>query len=234
MLGQGRNTMHQYLRYLKYTIDILRKISLQYSVMTKTVAGRLDQKKSFQFPDDCAVPLAVGYNNGDRIEMFQLDTSVALKHSYEADAVSATANSIFENFDQYNLIFDQTGQPYNVLCHGAGYNFNGYFNINRKAREIQFSSEVDSSKTIYFLYRSNGFNPKSKSSISEVFQQMCEAYIHWKDAEKKMGTASGETEARRINFEREQAETLQVLMPLTFESILGARARSTDFNKIIS
>jgi hypothetical protein len=234
LIGQGRTTLHSYLRYLKYVIDILRKIAMQYSVMNKTILLRMDQKKAAQWPDDCIVPLAVGWKNGDRVEMYQLDSSIALTHSHVEDGISATPNSIFENFDQYNILTASTGQPYNVISYGLGYNFSGYFNVNHKAREIQFSSEVDSSRDIIFIYRSNGFNPKSKTTISEVFQQMCEAYIFWQDGVKRFGSASAETEARRINFEREQTDVLQILMPVTYQNILKARAVTTDFNKFAS
>lgn len=234
LIGQSRNTLHNYLRYLKYVVDILRKIAMQYAVMNRTALLRMDQKKAVQWPDDCVVPLAVGWKNGDRIDMYQLDNTIALTHSHVEDGVSATPNSIFENFDQYNLVRDSTGQPFNVACYGLGYNGNGYFNVNRKAREIQFSSEVDSSRDIIFIYRSNGFNPKSKTTISEVFQQMCEDYIHWKEAEKKFGASSAEAGARRINFEREQSDVLQILMPVSYQNIMKARATATDFNKFAS
>jgi len=95
LLSQGRTTLHGYIRHLKSAIDIVRKISTQYAVMTETIPLRMDQKKAIQFPDECLIPLSVAWLNGDRFDMYQLDTSIALKHSYAADSVSATANSIF-------------------------------------------------------------------------------------------------------------------------------------------
>lgn len=230
LISQGRNTLHGYLKIMKHAIDCLRNISLGYSVMNKTVKCRLDYKKSVALPDDCLVPIAAAWKNGDRMESYDIDSSIAVHHSHVEDGISGTLNGMFQPVIYQNYV--TANRCYSIPCYNLGHNGSGYFTFNRKSRELQFSSDVDSSVDIYVYYRSSGFNPKSKSAIPELFALMVEAYIHWQLGRSKHGDASAETEARRMNFDREQAKTLQHLMPITASGIANAKARAFDFNKL--
>ena len=230
-ISRGQSTLHGYIRALKAAIDCLRKIHLNYAILTKVVKNRVDQKFAIPYPDDLLVPVALWWVDGDRIVSVQPDNSVALKHSYAADAISATANSLFENIINEGITLE-CGLAYeDGTVNGVGYNNVGYMNFNHRAREVQFSSEIDSSRDYYLAYRSSGFNPKSQSMVSEVFTNMVECYISWKEAERRHGKASAEAEANRVAYEREQDEVIRQLMPVTEASILAAKARSIQFNR---
>jgi hypothetical protein len=231
-LARGQSTLHFYARALKHAVDCLRKISLNHGILTKTVKCRVDHKKSIPWPSDALTIQAVAYQEGDRVVYIQPDTSVALQHSYAADGVSATANDLFTTIYNQNLSIELGVAYSDGSVNGVGYNGLGYCRVNHNAKEIQFSSEIDSSKDYYVFYRSSGFNPKSRSMVSEVFVNLVECYIAWKEAERKFGKSSGEAQACSIAYDKEQNEILAQLIPVNAQMIEGAKARASQFNRL--
>lgn len=244
LINKGRNTLHGYIRYLKYAVDFLKKVSLDHSFMDKTVVLRLDEKKALQLPEDCVTWNKVGWKSGDRIIAFQLDQTISLSHSYEEDSPSATPNVSYNinepwpyngsfpqvNFYNYTL---QDGTVGFIKAYGVGNNGLGYFKLNARARELQFSSDVPSDWEIYLEYKTTGFEPKTKSTIPIIMSKLCEDYIDWQDARHKLGAASNEAQARMIEFNREYDEVLSQLDKWTPDELVGARARTYDVNKIV-
>jgi hypothetical protein len=240
LISQEKPTLHGYLRLMKIMVDFLRKFAMNHSIMDKTVILKLDQKKSVAFPDDCVMPRMVSWQSGDRIVGFQIDSRVALKHSYCDDGVSATPNASFDPHQQWP--YNGVGQMNNLTLEDGrvvscgvniiGYNGLGYFRVNWQCREIQFSTDTPSDFKIYLEYRTNGFSPKSKSTIPEFAAKLGEDYLHWKNAEKRFGAASAEANARKSVYDEEYDEVLKYMDGLNYENILGAKSRSFDLNKL--
>lgn len=244
MIAKGRNTLHGYLKYMKYAVDFLKKVSLNHSFMDKTVVLRMDEKKAIQFPPDLINWNKIGWQSGDRIIAFQRDPTIALHQSYEDDAISATPNQRY-NINQpwpynnsmpqvnfYNYYMEDGSVGY-LKAYGVGYNGIGYYRVNRSTREIQFSAEIPIDFEIYLEYKTSGFNPKSKSTIPLIMSKLCEDYIDWQEARHKLGAASVEAQARMIEFNREYDEVLSQLDKWTVDELVNARARTYDVNKIV-
>jgi len=241
MVGIGKPTLHGYLRYAKYMIDFLRTLSMNHEFMEKTELLKLDQKKSINFPDDCQMPRMIAWPSGDRIIGFQVDSRINLTHSYCDDAVAGTLNSPYD--PHQNWPYNGQGQMSNLMLadgtitslgvNVVGYNGLGYFRINWKDREIQFSSDTPSNFKIYLSYRSNGFAPKSNSTIPEFAAKLGEEYIHWQVARYKFGDASAEAKAREERYLQEYDDMIRQTTSLSYEDIVGTKARSFDVNKMI-
>jgi hypothetical protein len=226
---------------MKFLVGFALKFSMNHAIMDKTVILKLDNKKSVQFPDDCVMPRKVAWQSGDRIIGFQIDSRIALKHSYVDDVVNATPNTPFDAHQPWP--YNENAQLSNLtLADGSvgslgvniiGYNGLGYFRINWACREIQFSSDTPSTFKCYLEYKTNGFSPKSKSTIPEFAAKLGEDYIHWQMARFKHGDASAETKAREDSYNIEYEEVIKHLDTLNYEDIVGIKARSFDINKLV-
>lgn len=217
---------------------------MNHSIMDKTVELKLDNKKSVAFPDDCVMPRKVAWKSGDRIIGFQIDNRIALTHSYTDDVVNATPNNSFDpnqpwpynntdsNSQLSNLILSD-GTICSLGVNIIGYNGLGYFRINWACREIQFSTDTPSSFKIYLEYRTNGFNPKSRSTIPEFAAKLGEEFIHWHVGKYKFGDASAETQARKQAYLEEYDDVIRNIDTLSYEDIVGIKARSNDINKLV-
>lgn len=239
MIAQGRTTLHGYLRYLKYLIDFLRDVSLTHSVLDKTIALKMDQKKAIQVPEDYIIWSKIGFQVGDRIVAFEKDNTINLNHEISADGLEAPVANIAFNIAKFpytSLVFNnfttQEGELGFLNGVGLGHNGVGYFRTTSD-REIQFSSDLDADTTIYLEYKTNGFNPSTKSSVPEIMAKLGEDYINWQMARTKMGDAAAETSARKVAYFDEYDKVISRMEPVTVASIEGLRARGFDVNKIV-
>jgi len=243
-INNGQSTLHFYLREMKFLVDFLRKFALKHSFLDKTVVLKLDQKKSIPFPEDFVMWSIVGWQSGDRIIGFERDGTVNLSHSTIEDGNEAPIANLSYNNAQwpysgrtltFNNFTTTTGEVGSLTGYGLGWNGLGYFRVNWKDREIQFSSEVPSDFEIYLCYKSNGFQAKTSSVIPEVAAKLGEDYIHWQMAlySRQYGASSAETEARRINYFREYDEMIAITEPITPSALAGIRARGYDVNKLV-
>lgn len=243
LVNTGRNTLHGYVKLLKYLIDFMRKFALKHAFMDRTVVLKLDQKKSVAFPEDFIMWSKVGWQQGDRIVAFQRDATINLHHSTEEDGVETpTVNEKYNiakfPYNQradlvFNNFINQDGETGFLEATGIGHNGLGYFRCNFEAREFQFSSDTPIDFEIYLEYKSNGFNATTKSTVPEVAAKLGEDYIYWQEAHYKLGAAAAETEARRITYLREYDDLIAITEPITPAAIEGIRARGFDINKLV-
>jgi hypothetical protein len=192
----------------------------------------MDYKKAVQFPEDLVRVKRFGWADGDRIVEITPDQTIVLYHSHQEDAISGTINTAYPVVQPYTHNFDLQGNGIGNEK-GVGHNGIGYHRINYPAKEIQLSSDVSSERSIYLEYSSNGFNPKSKSTIPDVYSTVAENYIHWQWARFKLGDSASETEARRQAFWNEYDNILATQNRISYEGLVGSRARSHDVNKIV-
>lgn len=235
LITHGKNTLHGYVRLMKYLIDFLRGFSMDYHFMDHSDVLELDEKKAVQFPSDMIALKRLAWRNGDRIICFEPDSRIDIHVDREEDMVSGTANMPYDVFQAWpyrgGALVDNTSSDGATVGLGLGDNGLGYFRISWKDREIRFDANVPAPWGIYIEYKSNGFNPKSKSSIPEFAQKLAEEYIHWQVARSKFGDAAAETMARKKSYSDEQYELLARMDNLDYEGLIGSRARSTDVNK---
>ncbi len=241
LISQQKNTLHSYLRYMKYLIDFLRQVSLTHSFFDKTIILKLDQKKAAAVPDDFIMWNKIGWQAGDRIVAFENDGTINMHHATSADGIEApTANPSFNNAQwpynstlSFNNYTTNNGECVAIPCHGIGYNGIGYFRYSHQAREIQFSSDTPSGFEIYLEHKTNGFQPKTSSTVPEIMAKLGEDYINWQKARHQFGEASVETRAREIAFMKEYDTVISRLYPITIASLTGIRARGFDIKKIV-
>lgn len=235
----GQTTLHNYLRYLKFLVDFLRDVALTHAIFDKTVALKMDQKKAIQVPEDYVIWSKIGYQQGDRIAAFERDNTINLNHEISDDGLEApTANEKFNigKFPYTRLTFNNfTNQDGELGCLegiGLGHNGVGYFRPTSD-REIQFSSDISIDTVIYLEYKTNGFNPTTKSTVPDIMSKLGEDYIHWQEARRKFGDAATETRAREIAYGKEYDNVLAKMNPFSIAALQGSRARSFDGNKLV-
>lgn len=238
LIAEGRNTLHGYLRIMKFLIDFLRNFSLNHTYLDHHLVLKLDEKKAIQLPDDFLAATTIAWQSGDRIIRFQRDNSINLHQSYCEDVASATANSRYQVFQSwpYNgegvMVTNDQMLLGNCNLNGNGYNGLGYFRMNWAAREIQFSTDIPTPEEIYLEYKSNGFSAKSKSSLPEFASKVAEDYTRWQLGRMKFGDSASETEARRITYLRTYDDMMAQLDPIDYEAIAGAKARAHHINRM--
>ncbi len=244
LANDGKNSLHGYIQRLKWCVDFMRKLNLEHSFYDRTVVLRLDERKAVKLPDDFQNWNKIGWQKGDRIIAFQQDNSINKNQSYCADNPSATVNTAYDihtpwpynnsftslNFNNY--YFDNGTVGY-LQGYGVGYNGLGYFKVNRTDRVIQISSDVPQDFQIYLEYKTNGFNPKSKSVVPEAAGVLAEYYIKFRSNSHKLGDAAAETVASRMEFDRQYDQLVAQLYPTSYEDLVGARARAFSVNKIV-
>lgn len=237
LISQGKNTLHGYVRLMKFLLDFLRGFSMDYHFLDKSDVLELDEKNAVQFPPDMMTLKRVAWQSGDRIIAFEPDSRLNINSSREDDMESATKNSAYDVFQSWPYrgggLVDNVSPSGAISGLGRGDNGVGYFRINWRDREIQFDANVPAPWGIYIEYKSNGFNPTSKSSIPEFAQKAAEDYIHWQMSRFKFGDAAAETVARKKAYMDEQYEMIARLDTLDYEGIIGSRAAGTDINKFI-
>lgn len=239
LFSTGNSTTHKYLRTMRMVVEFLAKFARNHTYMDTVTVLQVDQKYAIQLPASFVSLNTLAFVSGDRLIKFDRDRTINLSYSYEEDQVSATKNvayNIYQAFPYNQPLIDivnDSATSFSSL--GNGHNGAGYFNFNWPAREIQFSTDSAVTGGVYISYKSNGFNPTTRSSIPEFAAQLAEAYVHWQMArmDRRMGDSSAETEARRINFNREYDDMLAALDPIDYEAIMGIRARAFDQNKIV-
>lgn len=229
---QGKNTLHGYIRYMKWAMDGLKKWHLSGAYEDKTVLLKMDRKKSVTFPSDMVVWTKVGVKLGDRVAAFVNDKTIAKHHD------NGDPNNRYNPYEQWPELdysyqflnyYNDQGIHLNVVGFGSGHNGVGYFTPNYRAKEFQFSSEVKGSN-VYVEYKSSGFNPTSETLVSEVVDKLIRDYIRYQEGRFKFGDNSSETEARRITYLREQDEVLAQLSDISYEGILDVIRRTTSIN----
>lgn len=233
LMNGGHNTLHRYLRSLKYCVDFLKKFNVNHSYGDRTVELKLDYKKTIQYPEDLIVFKKIGWVSGDRVVSFDIDETISLHHDHTQDGISGTPNSAYSIIQPYNRTTENISGDITYQTTGVGYNYSGYFKFNNEAREIQFSSEIPSTRSIYVTYASNGFNPKTKSKINALYSTVAENYIHWQWGRFKLGDSSAETEARRQAFWNDYDNIYAATQRISYEGLIGIKARAHDVNKTV-
>lgn len=230
------------MRYMKHLVDFLRKVNLTHAIFDKTIALKMDQKKSIPLPEDYITWSKVGFQEGDRIVGFERDSTINLNHEISTDGLEAPVAN-----DKYNIAkfpYTRSGLIFNNFVNsigelgclntiGLGNNGAGYFRVNERDREIQLSSDLAADTVIYLEYRTNGISLKTMSSVPEVMAKLGEEYISWQEARRKFGDAASETMARKISYHQEYDEVISRMDPITTASLQGIRARGFDVNKLI-
>ena len=236
----GKKTLHGYVRCMAHLTDFIRKFSLMHVYMDARTVLKTDEKRACSFPQNFLYFTTIAFVSGDRLIRLQRDNSINLYHSYCNDVATADINESYNVFQSwpYNgsaLIENALDPTLPATSLGIGHNGAGYFRINWKDREIQFSTDVPAVKEIYMEYKTTGLLPTTRSTIPEFAKNVAESYIHWQSAkyDRRLGDSSAETQARRQDFLREYDDMMAALDPIDAETIRNIQARSFDFNKII-
>ena len=232
----GENTLHNYIRYLKFGFDGLKKWHLRSYVEDLTVRLEMDAKKSVPLPEDCIVPNKVGVQYGDRIFTYPFDNSISYLFT-QGDGGKLDKNKEYDPGDMRNtdaFYFYNYIDPYGWTgwLLSNGHNDQGYCRINWRAREIQFSADVRTS-TVYLEYKSSGFNPKTRTQISEGVELLIREYINWQVGRRKFGDGSVETRERKKEYYQQETETASYFMSggMSYAQILDIQRRTHNVNK---
>lgn len=237
LFSQGYNTTHKYIFVMKILIEFLAKFSRNHTIMSAQDIFYVDEKKAIQLPPSFVALSAIAWRSGDRLIKFERDSTINTSQSYCDDAAAATPNASYNIFEAwpYNAPILNQVESSNFTSLGVGHNGSGYFNFNWPAREIQFSTDSKVSGGVYMRYRTNGFNPKSRSVIPEIAEPTAVAYIHHQMArmDRRLGDAAAETRARERIYAKEYDDLLADLDPIDYNSLIGVQARAFDSQKII-
>jgi hypothetical protein len=226
LANKGHNTLHGYIRYMKWALDGLKRWHRDGWFEDKLVIKRMDTKKSIAFPDDMVSWVKIGIKVGDRIVEFDHDPTIDISHYCKN---KTKENASYNDF--YNVTTTDAVRPYwHFTDHfetlGVYYGHDvmhlhngvGYFKANYACQEFQFSSEVNDSDII-LVYKSNGFDPSDETMVNEVAAESLEAWIDYQEKRWTLGEGARETQASKMNYAQLYREAFSQFNTLSFSSI---------------
>lgn len=224
LADNGYNTLHRYIQYLHWALRGLKEWNMDEAQDVRTVKLQMDNKKAVQFPDDCLGVSKIGVKVGDRIDLFVPDNSITFHHDL-SDMItqpndpyaSVVALDFLNNESSVNL-----AGPFNT--YGFNHNRVGYFRIDFLNREIQFSSEVNTSYVI-MEYLTSGFQYKSESVVNPVASNVIREFLRYSEARYSLGDAARETKERKQIYLEEIDLVRARMSDLSLEGILDANQR---------
>lgn len=227
MADMKKPTLHGYVPLLHYALEGFRELSYDVVAEVKTKEVSLNALKIGQLPNDYVKLIRVFVKVGDRAVEMSEDRTITFHKESTIKPNDSYAEKRHENrggglvglgYVEINALNGETTGNY-----GTGYNNFGYFREKKDSfpRELHFSSEVKGDN-VFVEYLATPETPGSETVLTPLAAKCLNEYIGYKDARQKFGEASGETQARKRNFEDERSKLFSRESNLTLESIRDA------------
>jgi hypothetical protein len=215
---KGQNSLHGYVRILKWAIDGLRDWHFDGGLELKTVCIKINPNLTADLPKDYEIWTKVGLSKGDRIMAFVPDSTIKMNNTYEDKPNDKYFTHTFSNYT------DPSGSTGEIRGYGYGHNGVGYFRMDKNC--IRFSSEI-TAEFVYLEYLSNGFDPSTETLVNEHAYKIILEYIRWQEGRHKYGDASAEAQYRKQEYLNEIDKSMKRTSDLSYEGIQDIIARST-------
>lgn len=181
MIDVGEDTEHLYTRFLHWAFEAVKDFHFDTAREVVTKKIKMHPTKTVDFPLDFVDWVKLGIVAGDRLWTYGVNARLSLYHNtdecgnpigrptheYWSSSPSVSGGYWFNNYNGYNLF------GYGGACHNSG-----YYRVNRKERQIQFSSEVNTSD-VYMEYITNGANLNGATEVHSYAGKLVKLYIHW-------------------------------------------------------
>lgn len=224
---EGKNYLHDYVRYLSYALSELRNEMQDVVRDIKTIRADITRRKTLEFPNDYIGYSKVGVQVGDRVIAFVRDGSIAFKQAtFDGSKPFARVfNSRPSSVVEFLNYTDSTGNLGSLYGYGYGYNGVGYFDINDRQRELQFSSEVPTN-CVYLEYITTGFNPNTETLVSAAQADLVKSGIEKRECKRKFGRNSGEYLQAKRDYAEVYYQLQGRLSDISYEGIIDATTRA--------
>jgi len=200
---EGRNTTHNYLRYLNYANKGLKELTYDVLGETKIVLLEIDSTLRIDLPAGFIDYTFVGVLGND-----------GYTHPLGA-------KGDIPKYGTGNLLIQSDGAYFNnfggVFGQGGGQNHNGYYQpqIDMENMQMIFGAKAVG-EVIYLEYISDGRVAGNNTVVPEYAEEALSAYIYWKAIQRVRGVAQNEKwEARKEYYNQKRL----------------ARARTCSFTK---
>jgi hypothetical protein len=189
---EGRNTTHEYLRYLKWANRGLKELTFDVLGDTKVVILEVDSSLRIDLPGDFIDDTFVGVvGNDGYVHTFGARTDIPKV---------GTGNILAGKTQQY---WSNWG---GIFGYGGGQNENGYYQpqIDRDNWQMIFSSN-NVGDLIYLGYISDGRAEGGQTIVHPYAEEALGAYIYWNSIKRRRGVPQIEKqEAKREYYNQKR------------------------------
>lgn len=189
MTDIGETTTHTYQLFLKYALEELREMHIDFSREIKTVVLPMNTYKAIDIPTDCLDWVKIAIQVGERLMTMGVQSDIALYNNTDdcGNLIANTAQSPFDekptgiNFDNYggywlNNLNSSSGSG-RVFSYGGAMQSRGMYRVDRERNQIRFDDSIKNSN-IYFEYISDGFNPNDATYVNPLCFDYLRCAIH--------------------------------------------------------
>jgi hypothetical protein len=203
MSAEGRNTTHDYLRYLNYANLGLKELTYDVLGETKVVLLPIDSSLRIDLPSGFIDYTFVGVLGNDGY-VHPLGSRGDIPKYGTGNLLAVPDNALFS---QFGGVFGQ----------GGGQNQNGYYQpqIDMDNMQMIFSAKY-AGDVIYLEYISDGRVSGNNTVVPEYAEEALMAYVYWNSIKRRRGVPQNEKyEAKREYYNQKRL----------------ARARTCSFTK---
>lgn len=195
MTDIGETTTHMYQLFLKYALEQLREMNIEFSREIKTVSLPMNTYKSVDLPEDCIDWIKIGIQVGERIFTMGVQSDLALLNDVDdcGNPIANLPQAPFDekpngiNFNNYggywfnNFTNNSSGTASNgrLFGFGGGIPSRGLYRIDRERRQIRFDDSVTTTN-IYLEYISDGFHPTDATYVNPLCFEYLRTAIHFR------------------------------------------------------
>lgn len=218
---QGYTTLHNYVPFLHFLFDGLRRwYSDGRFVDVKQKRLKMSSRKSVPFPDDMIGWNKIGIRIGNQILVINRDDTLSkIKEDHEGSEAFNQQSTLVvpSDYFYYSNIYTSEGSGKVEVLRAS----NPHYTVNYDAREFQFSSKT-SDDYIYIEYISSNFSPSTETIVPEAIEYMMKQWIYYRYVKFKAGAAARETREARLDYEDAKDDVRAEMSNLSGAGIMEA------------
>jgi len=212
---EGKNTTHEYLRYLRIANKGLKELTFDILGDTKVELLEVSAALRIDLPTDFIDYTYVGLVGSDgRLH--------PLGHRRNIPGVG-TGNTLTPITQVQSYLDDGVVGKGGIYGNGGGQNTNGYYSpqIDRTSTpEQMILTSIAAGKFIYLEYISDGRATDELTKIHPYAEEALSAYIYWKVIQRKRSAPQSEKQAARAEYFNEKRLARSRLVAFTKEEAL--------------
>lgn len=230
---------HQLGAYVTMAKRGYRELKLSSLMKVKTVKLPLNTYHALDLPSDCMAWVATGIQYGDKVLVLGTAEDVALYHDKDDCGVpidnphqrslSDTLNGTnpesympywFSGWDGGNISGLVDGDPTSFCGYHTGLNYKGFFNWDKDANQLQFSTNVNV-KNVLLMYISDASSCNESTKVEAVVFKWLVCYVHEKRTRHRRDYSEAAKDAYGKDLHYAHLELKHMVNPLFKEDIIN-------------
>jgi len=193
---EGRNTTHEYLRYLNFANKGLKTLTYDVLGETKITLLTINDALRADLPDDF-----IDYSFVGLVDAKGRLTTLGSKRNIP---LVGTANTITPKSTP-------TGSSVNMAVFGlgGGQNINGYYSAKIDKSGVVWQmvfTEIAAGKILYLEYISDGRAEGGQTVVHPYAEEALTAYVYWKSIQRRRSATQVEKAAARAEWFNEKRQ----------------------------